>query len=508
MTTATENAKCERTIEYIVVQAGGKGARLGHLTANKPKALVPVGNLPMLFHLFRKYPDKRFVIIADHKKEVLREYMEAFAGVRYLIVDASGTGTCAGLRQALEFLPESAPFLLIWSDLILPETFRLPAEPNDYVGISETFPCRWSHRNGVFAEECSEEHGVAGLFAFRDKSSLADVPESGEFVRWLRDRGMRFAEIGLAGTREFGLLSEYEALGKEKCRPFNKLTVAGDTIIKEPIDEQGKKLARLERKWYEAATAKGVRDIPKLYAAEPLKMENIKGKNVYEYAAPAPGEKREILRKLIEALRELHSLERVPADAFSLKEAYYGKTMDRLRKVRDLIPFADRKSIVVNGRECRNVYFCKRDLERKLDALRCENFAFIHGDCTFSNIMLRNDAEPVFIDPRGYFGHTELYGDPSYDFAKLYYSVVGNYDRFNLKEFRLTMGENDVDLKIESNGWEDLEQNFFAFSGTDPQTIKLLHAIIWLSLTTYAWQDCDSICGAFYNGLYYLEEVL
>ncbi len=46
-------------MEYIIVQAGGKGTRLGYLTKNKPKALVPVDNLPMLFHLFRKYPEKK-----------------------------------------------------------------------------------------------------------------------------------------------------------------------------------------------------------------------------------------------------------------------------------------------------------------------------------------------------------------------------------------------------------------------------------------------------------------
>ena len=52
--------------EYIVVQAGGKGTRLGYLTANKPKCLVPVENLPMLFHLFRKYPDSKFIVIGDY----------------------------------------------------------------------------------------------------------------------------------------------------------------------------------------------------------------------------------------------------------------------------------------------------------------------------------------------------------------------------------------------------------------------------------------------------------
>ena len=122
--------------------------------------------------------------------------------------------------------------------------------------------------------------------------------------------------------------------------------------------------------------------------------------------------------------------------------------------------------------------------------------------------MLRRDGSPVLIDPRGYFGYTELYGDARYDWAKLYYSIVGNYDRFNRKEFDLEIGEKEVQITIQSNQWEDMEADFFEMTGTKPEEIKLLHAVIWLSLTTYAWQDYDSICGAFYNGLYYLEEVL
>ena len=43
---------------------------------------------------------------------------------------------------------------------------------------------------------------------------------------------------------------------------------------------------------------------------------------------------------------------------------------------------------------------------------------------------------------------------------------------------------------------------------TNRKKIKLLHAIIWLSLTTYAWEDYDAICGAFYKGLLELQEYL
>lgn len=494
-------------IDYIVVQAGGKGTRLEYLTKNKPKALVPVENLPMLFHLFRKYPDKKYVIIADYRKEVLREYLACFATVAYQVVDAEGTGTCAGVGQAIRLLPDGAPFMLVWSDLILPRDFVLPKEDKDYIGISQTFPCRWSYRNGELTEERSSENGVAGFFLFTEKAKLQDVPASGELVRWMREKRFAFEEVGLAGTREFGLLEEYNKLAREKCRPFNRMTFDGDVVIKEGIDEQGRKLAVRECAWYEAARDKNIAILPKIYGTDPLRMERIRGKNIYECQMDGE-QKREILRKLVEALKQLHEAERIPADSFSIKEAYYNKTMQRLGVIRDLVPFADRRVITVNGKQCRNIFFHKRELEMALDGLRCESFCLIHGDCTFSNMMLREDGTPVLIDPRGYFGHTEIYGDPMYDWAKLYYSLAGNYDRFNLKDFRLDIGEEEVSLQIASNQWEDMEEDFFRMTETDRDEIRLLHAVIWLSLTTYAWQDYDSICGAFYNGLYYLEDVL
>ena len=39
----------------IIIQAGGKGTRLEGLTRNKPKCLVPVNNLPIIFYAFQWY---------------------------------------------------------------------------------------------------------------------------------------------------------------------------------------------------------------------------------------------------------------------------------------------------------------------------------------------------------------------------------------------------------------------------------------------------------------------
>jgi len=518
-------------MRYIIVQAGGKGSRLGYLTENKPKALVPINNLPMLFHLFRKYGDKKYIIISDYKREVMHAYLESFANVRYQIVDASGKGTCAGIKDAIRLIPEKSKFMLIWSDLILREDFELPKDYSDvadeesdkmaenYVGLSETFTCRWKYEKGKFSEQRSEKYGVAGFFLFKDKAVIEDVPEEGEFVRYLSDKNFEFNTVGLGGTHEYGLLDEYNKLGKVKCRPFNTISVENGLLTKKAINDQGLKLAEREINWYKYVTSFGKTFIPDIKEYSPLKMEYISGGNIYDLSDENISAKKHVLSKVIDSLNELHDVKSVSADSFSVHEAYYTKTVKRLAAVRDLIPFADEKYITVNGRKCRNIYLLKREFEKACEKLvsTCKNFALIHGDCTFSNIMLRTDGSPVFIDPRGYFGSTELYGDIRYDWAKLYYSLYGDYDKFNLKDFRLHIGDGaeknglsygEVKLEIESNGWRGLSDDFFTLTGANVWDIKFIHALIWLSLTTYAWEDYDSICGAFYNGIYYLEEVL
>ena len=176
-------------VKYIVVQAGGKGTRMGYLTYNKPKALVPVDNLPMLFHLFRKYPDKEYFIIGDYQYDVLAKYLNAFAQVKYRMIDARGyKGTCAGISKALADIPAQEPFMLIWSDLILPDEYEMPAVKGNYIGIAKDFKCRWRYENGAFAEEASTTQGVAGQFVFQGKEVLDRLPDEGEFVRWLKQK--------------------------------------------------------------------------------------------------------------------------------------------------------------------------------------------------------------------------------------------------------------------------------------------------------------------------------
>lgn len=498
-------------IKNIIVQAGGLGTRLETLTLNKPKCIVPIDNLPIIFYLFKKFPDANFKIIADYKADVLDQYLKIFSDVNYKLIIPTEKGTASGIKKAISNL-NNEPLMIIWSDLILGDNFETPALDKNYVGISQNFECRWSFVDGNFVKEPSVENGVAGLFIFKSPQEIKDIYEGGEFVKWLQSQNLKFERLILSDTKEIGTMLAYQANEpqKQKCRPFNKMEFENERVIKYPITEQGEKIAKDEINWYKTIQKYNFKDIPAIYNYEPLTLEKIEGKNIFEYTNFTKSQKQGILEKIITMIKSLHSLDApIEANLEDCYDNYFAKTFYRLEKVRTLIPFADKEFIRINDAYYKNVFFIKDDLEKSIKEFFPDKFNIIHGDVTFSNLMLKTqEVEPVMIDPRGYFGKTKVYGDADYDWAKLYYSIAGNYDQFNRKNFSLEILENRVFFNVSSNGWEDMEEFFFHQTGVNQEKIKLLHSIIWLSLTTYTWEDYDSICAAFYKGLLELNKVI
>lgn len=498
----------------IIVQAGGKGTRLEGLTRNKPKCLVPVNNLPIIFYAFQKFKNAEFTIVADYKTDVLEKYLNAFGSqYNFKIVKATKKGTVSGIKEAISTYNDDEPFMIMWCDLILSDKFEIPSKKGNYIGISKDFECRWSYIDNQFVKMPSKENGVAGLFIFENKKVLKNIAEEGALVGWLQNQDIEFNRLDLYGSKEIGTLLSYSdnTNNAPRCRPFNSMEFNGDIIVKRGINEQGQKIAVDEIAWYKHVKELGYSNIPEIFEYEPLTMKRVQGKNIYEYDCLTKSQKREILRKLIEALKELHNLEpEQPVNIQDVEDNFLNKTFDRLSKVEKLVPFADKEFIKINGSYYKNVFFCKDELKDAIKTVYPKVFKLIHGDCTFSNLMFDTfNMKAILIDPRGYFGKTKFYGDEDYDWAKLYYSLRGEYDQFNRKKFTLDIREKDVEFAIKPNNWADMEEFFFeCLPHVSKYKIKLLHAIIWLSLTTYAWEDYDSICGAFYNGIVKLGEVL
>ncbi len=497
----------------IIIQAGGKGTRLKNLTLNKPKCLVPVNNLPIIFHLFKKYPDMEFVIIGDYKYNTLEKYLETFANAKYILIKASGEGNICGIKEALKFIPENEQIMIIWSDIILSNEFSIENidKNKNYIGLSEDFECSWSFQNGKLIHQPSKKFGVAGCYIFKNKAQLVNIPDTGSFTKYLVNKEIKFEPLSLKHSKETGTIDAIKRISpvENRCRPYNKMEFTQDKVIKTGLTEEGNKLIEREIQWYKQMEAYGFDAIPKLYSYTPLTMEKINGSNIFNTNL-TPIEKKEVLDQLITSVEKMHRYETKECNSWDIEEEYYTKTIKRIQSIRNAIPFSDNEYITINGKKCKNILsdatLLKKLVEKQLmKTIYCP----IHGDCTLTNTMIDKNGKIYFIDARGYFGSQKVIGDIRYDWAKLYYSIEGNFDQFNIKNFNLHITDFEVKYQINSDGWNDLTEYFLSkLPAINVNELKLIHAIIWLSLASHAWEDYDSMCLAFYNGLYLLNECI
>ncbi len=490
----------------IIIQAGGLGSRMKSLTATKPKSLIAAKYMPIIFHLFKKYPKDEFIIIGDYKFDVLDRYLATFAkNVDYMLIRATGKGNAAGIKDAVYYIPDSEPFMLIWSDIILSDVFTVSEiKAGCQVGIVD-FPCSWSLVDGKLENIEQQGSGVAGLYIFNNKSWFNDFPNEGSFTKWLQTKGMPLSPISLMGSIDVGTLEVYNKINSmaNRCRPYNKIEFIDGKVVKTGLTPEAGKLIEREVVWYNKMSEYGFKAIPKVYSTDPLTLEYVDGTNIF-LADLSTEQKKQTLDRLIEALSDMHRLDSTPASAWDIYTEYFTKTIHRLQTIQFSLPFAFDKTIKINGKDCINILYSHHTLRQAVldNLMGIKTYAPIHGDCQLTNTMVDKSGNIYFIDARGYFRKSLVLGDVRYDWAKVYYALSGNFDQFNVKNFDLEIN-GDIAFKINSGGWEHLTDYLFSqipAAEASIKEIKLIHSIIWLSLASHAWEDFDSMCIAFYNG--------
>ncbi|MCX8130428.1 MAG: NTP transferase domain-containing protein [Clostridia bacterium] len=492
-------------IKYVIIQAGGKGTRLGHNTWNKPKCLVSLNGKPMLYSLFEAFPGAEFIVIGDYHYEILEKYIKSFPPEgKVTLIKASGTGTCSGIQEAVGLLPDrDTPFALVWSDLQFTGCVRLREYHANTVGVSYNLKCRWSMVNNELKEIAADMNGVLGFFYFGNPSEIGTIPESGEFVRFLSQSSAKLEAVCIENCFEVGTETALEEhRGKCVTRFFNNVTVTGNKVIKKAKVDSFEHLIQKEVQWYRELEKHKCNYIPQVYSTDPLTMEYIDGVHPFELDVQDSG-KEEILADIIGKIKHLHSLALTPNNIDDIKGEYIEKTISRFNRIKTMFDNFFYDEYIVNGKPVQNILhpLHMAELHQIVEFLPRADFTLIHGDPTFSNIIVDRDLKAWFIDPRGYFGNQLLYGDPNYDFYKLFYSIEGNYDMFNRKRFSLRIFNKQIELNIPESPWSRFKGLFYTETGLEKRAVDLAHGLIWISLSGYAVDDVDSIFGAFFKGL-------
>ena len=497
----------------VIIQAGGRGSRLRHYTWNKPKCLVSYEGKPVIFHIFDYLVNSKFHIIADYQVDKIQKYFAISPPeVNYKIHKTKHKGTCAGIKDALKSIDENKKILIIWSDLIIDKLPVFKKSPN--IISTSSFPCRWSIKNNKMIEQTSSKKGIPGIFYFKDKKILKKIPSSGEFVKWCSQNIKNFYSSRIINLKELGdfstIESSYNKIGYG--RYFNKIKINKNSVLKKSIDKNYNHLISNEQNWYSEVSKLNFKDIPKIYSNRPYKMEKINGKHFFELENLNKSNVEKALDNIITSLASLHKKKEIKSIKEDIENVYIKKTLNRLKSVSRIIPnFSSADTFTINGKKCKN-FLHKKNIKIFKDIsnyLYVDKFCPIHGDPTFSNILIKKDFKPIFIDPRGYFSNEmNIFGDSLYDYSKIYYSLIGNYDSFNRRKFKLYIDNYSVEIMMDEIYPKESKDIFKSNLRNKMKNIEIIHSLIWLSLSGYVKDDIDSILASFYNGIYWLNRAL
>jgi len=300
-------------------------------------------------------------------------------------------------------------------------------------------------------------------------------------------------------------------------RFYNQILFRGSRVVKgAPTDRYQKEID-----WFKEAAKRIPDELPFIYSYDLdikspdgqdlryYEMEAINGTNLYQWTTEHKDDFSTVLNRLILLAKKLHKENLVP-DTNDIYMMYYVKPKNALADfINKLNVNVD--NLTINGNQYTNPVnlFDKlyKDLETRLKDTR---YSFIHGDFTMSNTLIDNKGELYLIDPRGCFGNTQFFGDIRYDIAKIYYSIVGNFDSLNVGNFSYEKDSKDINnhyYSITDSGLRGYEELIIKEFEEDPELIRFIHATIWMSILPHLANNINQQWCAFCYGVHLLNTI-
>jgi hypothetical protein len=147
-------------------------------------------------------------------------------------------------------------------------------------------------------------------------------------------------------------------------------------------------------------------------------------------------------------------------------------------------------------------YYCNRIHNKLMDYLDGRNYYnLIHGDIHLGNILLDGNENMYFIDPRGYFGESKLFGLYEYDYAKLMFGLSGYsiFDNIIINELNIINNNIEIDL---------IREHEYIFETGHFDKITVLFCLsIWLGNNS-CFLDMNKKITSLMIAFYYCEKYL
>lgn len=441
----------------VCILAAGTGSRLGNLSKNCHKSLLPIKNKAILTNIIDKFDKNHEIYIAvGHLKEQVIEYVNLYhsdRNIKFINIDkytGKGSGPAYSLNCCKKELQR--PFYFCVSDFYTNESIQnLTFSTKNWISaydtnMSELYATIEMENGKIINMKNKSPEGYSkaftGIFYMYDyelfwKEFDKYVDENYEIIDIFKNIklfnfSIREFLLDDMGTSDlyFKLIEKYEGknLHLHKIKYEHKYLL-NDIFIKSGTED---KIENLFKRGY--------------YLNELIPNLLFKGKHFFTYKyekGTTLYEKNNynVYCNFIDWF-ELNIVKSVKSN-IDLKTPslnfYKNKTYNRLNLIKSSHYFEELNSKkMINGVSVKTIdeYLNKIDWDNLTDILPITHF---HGDLQFDNIIYNDNNETnenkfKYIDWREDFGGNVEYGDLYYDISKLYGGILLNYMKMKNRE--------------------------------------------------------------------------
>jgi hypothetical protein len=195
-------------------------------------------------------------------------------------------------------------------------------------------------------------------------------------------------------------------------------------------------------------------------------------------------------------------------------ERYFKELSENFKEFGDI---CSHECLTINGKRCLNFVYVWDDIKKIIEKelLDLDKLQIIHGDMCFSNILCGINTKTdtcllKFVDPRGSFGRVGIFGDPQYDYAKLYHSFNGCYEYIIFDKFKLSMNGDlsKFDYTFINENYKKIEDVFKQNKLFVSRNIKLICGLIFIGMCSRHYDSLQRQIVMYCTGITMLNDIL
>lgn len=526
-------------MEYkVCILSAGRGIRLGPLTDNINKSLLPVGGKAIISHIIESFPrDVEIVVAVGYQADKVKEYLShAHDDRKITCVDiddweSPGTGPGYSLLCCSSAIGQN-PFIIYAADTLLVE--HVPPPDRNWLGVApvnetERF-CTVEIKDGLISNLIDKKHctnrlafvGVAGIKDTDAFWGALDTTDDDDLV----NNELQLTS-GLAGLIADQLHPEeftwYDTGTVESFESTRNVFEGDDHFVFDKVNEFTYQVNGRLVKYFgdpivvqnritRARHLEGLCPTIRKVSAWFYSYELVKGKTVYECLTP---------KLTSDFLRWATMHLWIPVEGIDMgaydetcRRFYRTKTMERLEMFYRKYPELKHVPAVVNGEQLVSIL-------ATLDAVNWDGMSFghpsnFHGDLQFDNVLRTgwlSTGKDAFklIDWRQDFGGRTDVGDMRYDMAKLYGGLTVPYNLIKQNRFRYEETVEgitfDVDTTMSLNESQRVLREFIDdnYGSVYLRDVEQIRGLIFLNMAPLHEYPFDKLL--YYMGWSYLQRV-